>query len=141
MKDEDNTIWGENAIKIREFIRNWGKISYPVGALISSKEKPEWDKLRYRFERYGVNMNKGGFMFTLRWTNMLLDGMGPIAEQTGFNPVGLTDDVMQVIRAALDEIDMQKPIEESQQIREEIKQGIKDRVLIRIHEMKDGIRQ
>ena len=134
MRDEENTIWGENAIKIREFIRNWGKINYPVGALTSSKEKYQWDKARVRCEKYGVNINKGGFIFIIREWNMYMDGIEHIAMQTGFNPLGFGDDIMKdAIYPTLCNIDMQKAIEKSKKIRQETKQNIVDILPLKIY--------
>ena len=118
--DKENLYLGETGIKIYEKIKNWGKIAHPVGALIPLKEEDEWMKLRDRFEKYGVNMNKGGLMFVIRWANLLMDASCPTAEKLGYHPVEFTDDQIMICAKLLKGLDTNRWVKKNTVLKKEI---------------------
>ena len=94
MRSREESIWGETSWKIYDKIKSWGSSTLPVGSLIPPREKHEWNKLKMRFNKYGVNMSNGGLILVIKWANAIMDSTNPIADKTGYNLIELTDELV-----------------------------------------------
>jgi len=129
IKSRDESVLVDAGARIYEKIKTWGKSTHSVGAQIPDREDHEWDKLRNRFEKYGVKMSKGGLMFTIKWANTFMDATCPLAEQIGHHPVGLTDDLVTMCAELIKGMNTTKWIGKSDNQRKEIMEGIEIQIL------------
>jgi len=120
MKSREESFIGDTTIMIYKKIKSWGRCTHSVGALIPPREDHEWHKLKDRLEKYGVNMSKGGLMFAIKWANALMDVTCPIAEKTGYHPIGFTDDIVVMCAELIKDMDQDKLIEKSNHLRKDI---------------------
>lgn len=131
-KGREESFIGDTSVKIYEVIKEWGNINHPVGGLIPIKKSEEWNKMKNRFEKYGVQMNKGGLMFAIKWTNTMMDAVCPIAEEIGYNPVGLTDDLVTMCAELVKGMDKKRLVEQSDILKKNVVQGAEDQILSNI---------
>lgn len=121
MKNNRDESWiGDNAFLIWDTIKNWGKCNYPVGGKIPRSEDHEWEKLKNTLEKYGINLNKGGLMFVVRWANMFLDSSCSTAERLGYNPIGFTDDCVKMYGEIIKQLDENLWVENTSNMRDSI---------------------
>ena len=127
-KNREESFIGETTYKIYEKIKELGKSTCSVGGVIPPKEKHEWKKLRNRLEKYGVNINKGGLIFVIKWTNMLMDTTCPIAEEIDVHPIGFTDEMISKCTEIIKNMDYTEWIEKSQNFKKDIVNKTEDKL-------------
>jgi len=132
MKNRDESFIGDTSIKIYETLRKMGKSTHPVGGLIPPKEEHEWKKLRNRFEKYGVNMNKGGLIYTVKWANKIMDATCPIAEEIDFHPVGFTDDMVNLCAEQIKTMNTKNWAEQSKKLKKDIVEKTDQKIMANI---------
>lgn len=131
----DESWVGDTTLRIYERVKNWGKCNHPVGGLIPMSEDHEWEKLKNTLEKYGVNMNKGGLMFCVRWANMFLDASCPIAEEIGYNPIGFTDDTVRMCAESIGEMDSKDWTKDTTSMRKDINNGMRNQIFLNLKEI------
>ena len=131
-KEREESFIGETSLRIYEKLKNLGKYTHPVGALIPPNQSHEWDELRNIFEKYGVKMSKGGLMLTIKWALVLLKATCPTAEKTGYDPIGLTDCMVNRYAKSIEAMDVEKWVDQSGNLRKEITKGIETQILVNV---------
>lgn len=132
-QNRDESFKGETWIKISEKMKTWGKNTHPVGALISPNQIPEWEELRAILEdECGIRMSKGGWGLIVKWAIKMLKASLPIAKSTGYNPADLTDSAVDGITKSMEDMDVEKWVDQSGNLRKEITKGMEAQILVNV---------
>jgi len=134
-KNRDESWVGDTTLWIYERIKNMDKCNHSVGGMIPKNQDHEWDKLRQKLELYGVNMNKGGLIFVVRWINTIMDATCPLAVELGEHPIGFTDDKIKMFADIINNLDKKHWVENSANMRNDISNDTKNQIILNLKSM------